>query len=45
MGELLAKVFACEREKMRLYRELWRIYLADCKRLGVVPRQANTAVM
>ena len=37
LGTNLAKVFELEKAKMNLYEELWRIYVRDCERLGVVP--------
>lgn len=39
VGELLAKVFLLEYEKLQKYEVLWQMYLADCKRLGIRPRQ------
>lgn len=45
LGVILVEVFALEHKKMEAFRELWRIYLADCKRLGIEPVKANTTVM
>lgn len=38
LGEMLVKIFALEQAKLRTYRELWSIYVADCRRLGIRPR-------
>jgi hypothetical protein len=45
IGETLEKLFDCERKKVALERQLVRIYVADCKRLGVEPRKINLNVM
>ena len=45
LGETLAKVFDLKRQQMSLLRELWRVYVADCKRLGIEPVKANVSVM
>ena len=38
IGETLAKIIALKQQQVVLFQQLWRIYLADCKRLGVIPR-------
>lgn len=45
LGENLANIFTLKHKQMSLFRELWKVYLADCKRLGISPREANTSVM
>ena len=45
LGESLEKLFALERQKVALERQLARIYVADCKRLGIEPRKINLTVM
>lgn len=45
IGETMEKLFALERQRIALERQLVRIYVADCKRLGIVPRRINLAVM
>jgi hypothetical protein len=37
LGSNLAKVFELEKSKMNLYEELWRLYVRDCERFGIVP--------
>lgn len=39
IGELLVKIFALERKKLRAYRALWKFYLFDCKRFGIQPKE------
>ena len=45
LGETLEKLFENERKKVALERQLARIYIADCKRLGIEPRKVNLTVM
>jgi hypothetical protein len=44
-GDGLQKVFENQRKMIASQRELARIYIADCKRLGIEPRKINLAVM
>ncbi len=37
LGKSLAGIFELEKSKLNLYEELWRIYVRDCERFGVVP--------
>ena len=45
LGGNLADIFALQHRQMANFRELWKVYLADCKRLGIKPSEANTTVM
>lgn len=38
IGETLAQIIALRQRQVVLFQQLWRIYLADCERLGVTPR-------
>ena len=45
IGGILGQVFKLEREKIRIYRVLLKMYLADCKRLGVAPVDLDRGIM
>lgn len=45
IGESLEKLFALAHQSVALERQLARVYVADCKRLGIVPRKINLTVM